>query len=52
MLTSQRINRFNSNPTIVLEVNRIKELKEVLIPLIYDNDTILLKTLKSEDFSL
>jgi hypothetical protein len=52
MLTSQRINRVNSNPTIVLEVNRIKELKEVLIPLIYNNDTILLKTLKSEDFSL
>jgi len=52
MLTSQRIDRFNSNPTIVLEVNRIKELKEVLIPLIYDNDTILLKTLKSEYFSL
>jgi len=52
MLTSQRINRVDSNPTIVLEVNRIKELKEVLIPLIYDNDTILLKTLKSEDFCL
>jgi len=49
MLTSQRV---NSNPTIVLEVNRIKELQEVLIPLIYDNDTILLKTLKSKDFSL
>lgn len=52
MLTSQRIDRVNSNPTIVLEVNGIKELKEVLIPLMYDNDTILLKTLKSEDFSL
>ena len=52
MSTSQRINRVDSNPTIVLEVNRIKELKEVLIPLIYDNDTILLKTLKSEDFCL
>ncbi|PQE31516.1 cytochrome c oxidase subunit III (mitochondrion) protein [Rutstroemia sp. NJR-2017a WRK4] len=34
MLTSQRIDRVNSNPTIVLEVNGIKELKEVLIPLI------------------
>lgn len=52
MLISQRIDKFNSNPTIVLEVNKIKELKEVLIPLIYDNNTILLKTLKSEDFSL
>ena len=52
ILTSQRIDRVNSNPTIVLEVNRIKELKEVLIPLMYDNDTILLKSLKSNDFSL
>lgn len=52
MLISQRIGRFNSYPTIVLEVNKIKELKEVLIPLIYDNNTVLLKTLKSEDFSL
>ena len=52
ILTSHRIDRVNSNPTIVLEVNKIKELKEVLIPLMYDNDTILLKSLKSNDFYL
>ena len=26
MLTSQRIDRVNSSPTVVLEVNKIKEL--------------------------
>lgn len=51
-LTSQRTDRENSNPTIVLEVNKIKELKERLIPLMYDNNTIILKSLKSNDFSL
>lgn len=50
--TYQRIDRVNSSPTIVLEVNRIKELLERLIPLMYDNDQIILKTLKSKDFSL
>ena len=52
MLTSKRIDRDNSNPTIVLEVNKIKELKDILIPLMYDNGTILLKTLKYKDFYL
>lgn len=51
-LASQRIDRVNSNPTIVLEVNKIKELKGVLIPLLYNNNTILLKSLKSNDFLL
>nr|YP_010836037.1 hypothetical protein QLP54_mgp29 [Phyllosticta yuccae]WGC90052.1 hypothetical protein [Phyllosticta yuccae] len=48
----QIIDIINSSPTIVLEVNRIKELLEVLIPLMYDKDTIILKSLKSKDFSL
>jgi hypothetical protein len=52
MLTSQRINRVNSSPTVVLEVNRIKELIEILIPLMYDNDAINLKSLKSKSFFL
>jgi len=51
-IASHRIDRVNSNPTIVLEVNKIKELNEVLIPLMYDNDSILLKSLKSNDFLL
>lgn len=51
IITSKRIDRDNSNPTIVLEVNKIKELKDI-IPLMFDNGTILLKTLKSNDFFL
>ena len=51
-LTSQRTDRVNCSPLVVLEVNRIKELIEVLIPLMYDSDTIILKSLKSKDFSL
>nr|YP_009370187.1 cytochrome c oxidase subunit III [Bryoria tenuis]ARO90291.1 cytochrome c oxidase subunit III [Bryoria tenuis] len=51
-LTSQKTDRVNSSPLVVLEVNRIKELIEVLIPLMYDSDTIILKSLKSKDFSL
>jgi hypothetical protein len=52
MLTSQRICRVNSSLTVVLEINKIKELIETLIPLMYDSDVIILKTLKSKDFSL
>lgn len=52
ILTSQKTDRVNSSPLVLLEVNRIKELIEVLIPLMYDSDTILLKSLKSKDFSL
>ena len=51
-LTSQRINRVNYSPAVVLEVNKIKELIEVLIPLMYNNNIIILKSLKSQDFSL
>jgi hypothetical protein len=52
MLTSQRIDRVNSSPTVVLEVNKIKELIEVIIPLMHDSDGIILKSLKSKDFFL
>lgn len=51
-LTSLRIDRVNNNYTVVLEVNKIKELLDVLIPLMYDNNAIILKSLKSKDFSL
>jgi cytochrome c oxidase subunit 3 len=52
ILTSARVDRVNDNPTIVLEINKIKELQDILIPLMCINDSILLKTLKSKDFSL
>lgn len=45
--TSSRIER---NPTIILEINKITELKENLIPLIYYDNNVILKTLKSKDF--
>ena len=47
-----RKDRPNSNPVIILEVNKIQELKDVLIPLMYDNNDIILKTLKNKDFFL
>lgn len=52
LLTKPRVYRDNSNPTIVMEINKIKELRDILIPLIYDNNNnnILLKSLKSNDF--
>ena len=50
MIVTSRINRVNSNFTIVLEINKIKELKEILIPLMYDSDYILLQSFKSSDF--
>jgi hypothetical protein len=37
---------------IVLEINKIKELKEILIPLMYKDNCLLLKSLKSKDFLL
>ncbi len=52
ILTSPRINRVNSNSTVVLEINKIKELKDILIPLLYKKDCILLRTLNSENFLL
>ena len=45
--------RENSNPTIVLEINKVNELRDILIPLMCDKGgCILLKTLKAQDFSL
>lgn len=52
LLSSSRVDRVNSNPTIILEINKVQELRQNLIPLLYDNDYILLKTLKAQDFSL
>lgn len=51
--SSERIEKKNSNPTIILEINKIKDIKEKLIPLMYDDQhNLLLKTLKSNDFLL
>jgi len=50
MIITSRINKFNNNFTIVLEISKIRELKKILIPLIYDNDYIFLKSLKHLDF--
>jgi hypothetical protein len=58
LLTTPREYRVNSNPTIVLEINKINDLRNILIPLMYDDKKegcsvcILLKTLKKKDFSL
>lgn len=52
LFTLPRVDRVNSNPTIVLEINKVRDIRETLIPLLYDNDDILLKTLKAQDFSL
>lgn len=52
ILTTPRVDRVNSNPTIVLEINKIREIRDNLIPLLYNNENMLLKTLKAEDFSL
>lgn len=51
-MTTPRINRVNSNPTVVLEINKVNELRDILIPLMYDNGCLLLKTLKGNDFLL
>jgi len=51
-LTLPRANKVNSNPTIVLEINKVQEIRGNLIPLLYDNDFVLLKTLKAQDFLL
>jgi uncharacterized membrane protein len=52
LLSSPRVDRVNSNPTIILEINKVQELRKNLIPLLYNNNDILLKTLKAQDFSL
>lgn len=38
--------------TIVLEINTVKNLLDIIIPLMYDNNTLILKSLKSNDFLL
>lgn len=45
LLVSPRVGIINSNPSIVLEINKIKNLRKNLIPLLY-NDNNILKTLK------
>ena len=53
LLTTPRESRVSSNPTIVLEINKVNELRVNLIPLMYNhNKEVLLKTLKAQDFSL
>ena len=53
LLTTPRVYRDNSSPTIVLEINKIKELRDILIPLMYNKENfLLLKTLKAQDFLL
>lgn len=52
LLSSPRVDIVNSNPTIILEINKVQELRKNLIPLLYNNNDILLKTLKAQDFSL
>lgn len=52
LYSMERKDKVNSNPTIILEINKIKDIKEKLIPLLYDNNKLLLNTLKSEDFLL
>ncbi|GAA4910315.1 hypothetical protein GCM10023405_35470 [Streptomonospora salina] len=49
---SGRVYRENSNPTVVLEINKIKELRDILIPLMFNKDCLLLQTLKAKDFTL
>lgn len=53
LLTKPREYTVNSNITIVLEINKVNELRDIFTYLIFDdNKEVLLKTLKSKDFSL
>ncbi len=52
LFTSPRVDRVNSNPTVVLEINKVQEIRDNLLPLLYDNSSILLKTLKAQDLGL
>ena len=49
---SEKIGRSNGSPTIILEINKIKDLKFNLIPLMYENNSIILKSSKVKDFLL
>lgn len=44
--------REGKNPMIILELNKIQELRENFIPLIYQDGKVILKTLKHNDFLL
>lgn len=46
------LEREDKNPTIILELNKIQDLKGNLIPLMYHDDHVILKTLKHKDFLL
>nr|QVV23902.1 hypothetical protein [Trichoderma cornu-damae] len=46
------LSREDKNPTVVLELNKIQELKGNLIPLMYHDGNVILKTLKHKDFLL
>nr|YP_009136869.1 LAGLIDADG endonuclease [Fusarium culmorum]AKE07474.1 LAGLIDADG endonuclease [Fusarium culmorum]QID42336.1 LAGLIDADG endonuclease [Fusarium culmorum]QID42395.1 LAGLIDADG endonuclease [Fusarium culmorum]QID42452.1 LAGLIDADG endonuclease [Fusarium culmorum]QID42509.1 LAGLIDADG endonuclease [Fusarium culmorum] len=49
---SSRLDKVNSNPTVIFELNKIKELRDNLIPLMYHDGNVILKTLKYQDFLL
>ncbi len=55
-LTTGRVlytsSRKDKNPTIVLELNKIQDLKGNLIPLMYNDGNVILRTLKHKDFLL
>ena len=50
MITKSRSNRINSNPTVVLEFNQIKVLKNVIIPFFLGENHPILYTKKIKDF--
>ena len=52
IFTLPRVDRVNSNPTVVLEINKVQEIRDNLLPLLYDNSSILLKSLKAQDLGL
>jgi len=55
-LTTGRVlytsSRKDKNPTIILELNKIQDLKGNLIPLMYHDGNVILRTLKHKDFLL
>jgi len=50
IITKSRPNRINSNPTVVLEFNQIKVLKDVIIPFFLGENHPILYTKKIKDF--
>ena len=39
LITEPRAYRVNSNPSIVLEINKVQEIRVKLVPLLYDNNS-------------